>query len=723
MQGLLFNPFDFANPVTNGDVFAGRKSQKDDVRYYLNHAKYTRPIHLALTGDRSAGKTSMLNMISQQASLLDFLVVRIDLNVGDAAPVQFFQRLYDAILMEVVRDGQYGGLTGRTWRAYRSLVDAGVDAPDLPLGFPAHIAAVMGGSRPLSIAVLQQDLIDIQAESTKKTVVVLDECDVLSTHPDTLQILRNLFTGLDRFMFVIAGTPQLFPVFDDVFSPIVRQFKKISIAPFEQEEETKACITQPLERMELDVADLIDNIPSLVEEVHQLTGGRPYEIQLLCHAMFRRVQDGSEETLVVNLEALDAVRKDLEHSQAHNLGRLSHLFGALSKSSLVAIQMIRRVIEGTAEAALAAAHLATPSWSAQMLPKETFLEQLEILVAGGILTRDGDKYTLAGDQFDEVYLRYLAASRGIAITSFQFPLRYLIERYLADALDAPRTQYPPNSWSALSPEQLAVNLRGMLAGTTADGSRHTRDFEWIAIYRAVKRAQNEGLPGLELQAFKFDVPGLKTIAYFAPLDDRFLERTASESYLEFAAAVEEAGGTLRIERVEIPLEGIEDIEVIAPKTETFLYEISDNYETDAYEAYEAGNYASASELFQTSFRVRPTGNAGVGCAFQALQLGKWEEAIEWASLSKSAPVSEESEYLRALADYDAAVANVMLGRLDKAGDLLESIKRSVTAHSAHTTLYLLEVERGTGGEWILEPTQEASIPEAAARLEATIAAQ
>jgi hypothetical protein len=43
-------------------------------------------------------------------------------------------------------------------------------------------------------------------------------------------------------MLVLSGTRALFPLIDDVFSPIIRQFKKINVGSFEATEETENCI-------------------------------------------------------------------------------------------------------------------------------------------------------------------------------------------------------------------------------------------------------------------------------------------------------------------------------------------------------------------------------------------------------------------------------------------------------------------------------------------------
>ena len=58
----LYNPYDFANPVSDKELFVGRKQELDDIKYYIDQAKLTRPINLAILGPRASGKTSLLNM-------------------------------------------------------------------------------------------------------------------------------------------------------------------------------------------------------------------------------------------------------------------------------------------------------------------------------------------------------------------------------------------------------------------------------------------------------------------------------------------------------------------------------------------------------------------------------------------------------------------------------------------------------------------------------------
>ena len=92
----IHNPYDFANPVSDVDLFVGREDELQEVKYYLDHAKTApRPINIALIGPRASGKTSFLNMTQIEAEERDFCVVRIDLDEGDADnQLVFFYKSY-----------------------------------------------------------------------------------------------------------------------------------------------------------------------------------------------------------------------------------------------------------------------------------------------------------------------------------------------------------------------------------------------------------------------------------------------------------------------------------------------------------------------------------------------------------------------------------------------------------------------------------------------------
>lgn len=229
------NPYDFANPVTNENLFAGREDHLEEIIYYLNHGKKSaKPINLALIGDRAAGKTSLLNMIESQAKKQDYLTVRIDLDEGDInSEMHFFFKIFDSIINEAFDKNYFGGHEGVIFDEYLNQTSAYTISKDQsfkPFLFPIQYAKAMEALRTnviISEINFKRDLDKIKNEINKSILLLFDECNVLSGSRILLEKVRNIFMNKTNYMLVFTGTNELFPVIDDIFSPIVRQFKKL----------------------------------------------------------------------------------------------------------------------------------------------------------------------------------------------------------------------------------------------------------------------------------------------------------------------------------------------------------------------------------------------------------------------------------------------------------------------------------------------------------------
>jgi hypothetical protein len=180
---MLPNPYDFANPVTDPNLFAGRTSELDDIRYYLDHAsRAPRAINLALIGRRASGKTSFLNVTQTEAQKRGFCVVRVNLDEGDArAQLPFFHKLFDSVLTTACETGAYGGLTGHTYDIYRDMVDA-YDVPTdktfCPFIFPIQYAKAMSVRNDdvaLSDTAFGKDIVRIQVKLNMPIAILFDE--------------------------------------------------------------------------------------------------------------------------------------------------------------------------------------------------------------------------------------------------------------------------------------------------------------------------------------------------------------------------------------------------------------------------------------------------------------------------------------------------------------------------------------------------------------------
>ena len=425
----LNNPYDFANPVSDVDLFVGRKDELKEIEYYLNHAKTApRPINIALLGTRASGKTSLLNICEIEAKKRGFCTVRIDLDEDDAkTQLVFFYKIFDGIFSSICESGKYEGEEGKTYDTYLDIVNTykiPEDKTFCPFQFPLQYAKAMGSGNinvSLSDHNYKNDLIKLRSEINCPIVLLFDEGNVLANSRVHLEKIRNIFMNTPGYMLVFTGTPDIFPVMDDVFSPIVRQFKKINVGAFKEEEETEECIRKPLEKIGNKLEEIFDfETYRDVNEIHDLSGGRPYEIQLICHMLFRRVQDKRAKKMKLNLSVLEDVRKELETSQDITIRPILKKIRNLKGNQLSAINLLC-ACDGhvTFEQIWAIEYIFNGE---KFWRKDTLNKELQYFVNEGILKIEDDIIKFLGDDFDKIYTKYFAREQKIPLNFLEFPL-------------------------------------------------------------------------------------------------------------------------------------------------------------------------------------------------------------------------------------------------------------------------------------------------------------
>jgi hypothetical protein len=435
------NPYNFAHPVSQQRLFIGRDEEMQDIRYYLDQANLTlRPTNLLLIGPRASGKTSLLNMAAHEARERAYCVVRVDLDEDDASTqLAFFFKLFDSILAAACERGAFLGLDGKTYDSYLEMVASNSlptdeDRAHYPFLFPfQYVRAIQAGnsSMPVSEFHYRRDLAAIRAAVNCPIILLFDECNVLSKSRVHLEKLRNLFQSLDGFMLIMAGTPNLFPVIDDVFSPMMRQFKKLQINQFSSLRETEECIRKPLETAGLAPASLF-NFRRDLSDIHDLCSGKPYEIQLLCHTLFRRVQMKRADRMRLDLSVLEEVLNELASTQDLQKRPVLTAVRSLSRETLAVLNILCACDKHASLDDIWAVEYVmrgTERWAREQLEAE-----LKILLDNSILTLQNDKLCFTGDDFDKVYCKYYAREQRIALVFSDSSVVEWLARRLSGAL-------------------------------------------------------------------------------------------------------------------------------------------------------------------------------------------------------------------------------------------------------------------------------------------------
>ncbi|MFZ0886891.1 MAG: hypothetical protein WA005_00425 [Candidatus Binataceae bacterium] len=417
----LPNPYDFANPVSDETLFFGRKTELAEIRYYLDLGKMVaRPINLAILGPRASGKTSLLNMTEKEAERRGFCTVRVNLDEGDIqTELRFFHKLFDSVLTGACQHGAFGGTRARTYEIYLDMVNAYAVPSDpdhsfTPFLFPISYAKAMAAGNlqmPLSDFAYVNDLKVISQVTEQPILVLFDEGNVLARSRVHLEKLRNIFMNLSRFMIVITGTPDLFPVMDDVFSPMVRQFKRIVVREFKNRHETIDCVLEPLRKIRVPFSQIRQIAPiGGIQEIHELSNGRPYEVQLVCHVLFRRLQSRRAATMSLDLGALDEIRRELETSQSLAERPVLNQVRTLTPRELSALEWSLARLGAKFEDLWLQEYFLHGE---ALWKKDRLRQYVDAFVAQRLLRLEDGVLRFEGDDFEKLYVRYLARERRV----------------------------------------------------------------------------------------------------------------------------------------------------------------------------------------------------------------------------------------------------------------------------------------------------------------------
>ncbi|WP_336328309.1 tetratricopeptide repeat protein [Halovenus sp. HT40] len=414
--GFSPNPYNFLNPVSDEQRFADRQEELQEIERYLAQAEAGNYYHIGITGNRAAGKSSLLNRVEELADENDHLAVKISLDsqiVQDQ--LKFFKEVLDSIMAEGTNKGVIGDSLLDSFRNKVESLDPDIE---VSLGYSSTYIRAMQSQDPepdIPQRVLSDDLEDLYekvAEGGKKSIVLLlDEADLLAENDAILQKLRNIFSDIEGYNLVLSGTEELFERTDEVFSPMSRLFKRISLGPFESQDKTKECIVKPLSEEEEEDLD-----EQCIGEIHSITGGSPYEINLVAHHMYKHYNEGADEiTLTPEIlddvaEELDRIRESGHHEIADDVKRLipnqlqvlvSLLeFPEVPKEWLVEFCLLDRIET-----------IEPDNLSSLRSSKELTIDSL---IDQGIIQEDEDEdLSFAGSEFDKTYLKYYAASEGV----------------------------------------------------------------------------------------------------------------------------------------------------------------------------------------------------------------------------------------------------------------------------------------------------------------------
>ncbi|WP_165986597.1 ATP-binding protein [Streptomyces sp. YIM 98790] len=714
--GQVRNPYDYANPVSDPQLFAGRGRELERIDYVLEQAAGDRPVgYVALHGERAAGKTSLLNMTAMLARRRSFPTVRVQLSPGDAEPAAFFRIFYEELIGAVAGPAGLTAPDGRpvTPRVVRRLLDGAEQDPDFPLEFPESLAR----SGRVSEMALRTDLELLAARVGGPVAVLIDEAQLLAGREDTLALLRSLGMRLRGYVFVLAGTTELVTRIQQVFAPILRQFVMVKVERFAESADVQSCLAKPLAAIGLGLGDCFEDPEAALSHLLRLTDGNPYEIQLYGYVMFSRWQSGVASRMELTTETLDEVRSLLEAGRESRHSPLVAALHTMSPERLWAFNALCSSLGGAGVEELWFAHSLN---GAPPLTREEFDRYHQEFLAEGLLEMRHGAVHLAGetDMFEEIYTRlWTLSKRGeghshpplLSRLSTPLVVSREVEHLLCEVL--------PEGVHVLQTCCLGMDQENLDAGlwaldTLAEDCGEP-PFTVRYLHAAILRC---GIPAaLDITTVTCTFAGITAVRWTVAADTADWEPAQHPVFRAARDRVRALGGDLRAERTRQPLKPWRRIIdwLAAVADEEMKRNMAREHISALYPAYRDGRLHLAEEHLRTAFQLAPSWESANNLSYLALRGGRAGDAVEWAE--RAVPRTELPRE-RALSRFNAAMAEVLRGdlgaarvRLAAAADDLAAVP-DVGFHCAY-----LMVPAFRDGELSLHEVDHPDLAEAVAR--------
>lgn len=318
------NPYK-RSPIKKREDLAGRAREQKAIRYYLNLTASGQSPHLALIGQRGIGKTSLLNGAECIAKDLKLLPVRLDMNELKAnSPGRFWHDLYQTLALSMAKAGCWGGEQGTIYAELLRMLHARQPGSlekavmQIPYVFSCYQGDIDRFECPDALVVndFENCLTELQSKGFSGIVLLIDEADCLGKNVPLLQMFRNIFQIVEHCSLLLAGTEAVFPVLSEVFSPIPRQFYRIDVKPFASWSDTRDLVLRPISK---NISSAIAPKYEMLEELHELCGGAPDEVQLYCHHMYRSVEEGSSRRMNLSPHVFREVLREYRSNTPANV--------------------------------------------------------------------------------------------------------------------------------------------------------------------------------------------------------------------------------------------------------------------------------------------------------------------------------------------------------------------------------------------------------------------
>ena len=404
-KSIAPNPYDYIYEVTNPNLFAGRREELAQLEEEVAKLAEANPVApmVAIVGERRIGKTSASLRVLEACQRYQVMGLRVSLtDVTAADPWEFWQETFYRLLTEARTQIGVGNPNSGA-----QPVTAQFALDESQLGFfnaydnraasvpPNHL--IYGGLRSLVTA--------ITGAGQNGVLFIVDEAHLLVSNHVLTQQLRYAIREAGRCGMVFVGETDLAQLFADEEQPLFAQGRVIPLNNFSAQTDIAECALLPLTEEERPLVS-----PMTIDYLVKLSQGKPNQIRLICHSIYNRYRKGQQTDLNITIETLDDVLDSIAATYTeYDVRQKVESIRRLSSVDLESLYNMTRY----------------PNWAIKDIVDldESFRAEGKSLAASsrreatlrgkhnkfvelGLMNDDQHQYTLAGDEFLALYLRF-----------------------------------------------------------------------------------------------------------------------------------------------------------------------------------------------------------------------------------------------------------------------------------------------------------------------------
>jgi len=412
MTELVTNPYKYQDEIRDSRYFVGREDIIEEISYRLKLSKAERPHYnnMGISGKKGAGKTSLTYAVEAKAAELGIPAIRIELNKNNEdSELDVFRKIYEQASSIV---------GGPVEDSYTRLLSDATEKVEVNLKLVRwHLSnSNDNDNKSISEETVKSDLRSIFQSAEEELaipafLVILDNAQHISDNEVLLQKLKNIFTGIDGYCLLFCGTEDVFPSIDNTHSSISRVIDEYHVGPFESIKQTEECLRTPLSEEENN-----DLSAKTVSNIHSLTNGRPYEINLLAFFMYRYYRQGDKDDLSLDPDVIDDAASQIESSnvsvESDTIGKIK---GCGNDSLRLLIPLIEnpKIPSGWAIQYALLLLFNTTEPTEVNKQKERIAREFSELQTKGLVEKEDGEFSTDFDVYTSSFVKYYSISQGI----------------------------------------------------------------------------------------------------------------------------------------------------------------------------------------------------------------------------------------------------------------------------------------------------------------------